>query len=213
DAELSRSTPNQPLDPCKTGPQLLSVHSPSRNTPPGAGACPAKASARYLCCSARIFTVNRSGLASAKPLSSSISPKTYAGSPSAMSSDDTVRPTLSRPVPAAQTVTGAASRPRRRRTASRSPSGGINGWSSWIVTPIPSSAPGSPGSRSQQGPEYVLHDAAVSVILGFAGGVDPHDGIELGACSVGGRRGDVDRLGDRIIERANTGDIERLLPG
>src|ERR1700722_13295104 len=69
--------------------------------------------------------------------------------------------------------------------------------------------PGCRLLRGEQGPEHVLHDAAVPVVVGLAGGVDAHGGGE--ALAVGGHR-DLGRHGP-LVERLDALDVEDLLAG
>src|SRR3954468_4330939 len=134
--------PSQPTAPPSAGPQDVSSQDANRNGPPGAGASPAKASARNRCSQLSRFTTSVDELArsSTSSASSSTSPTSSAGSPSASRNDDTVQPARlpsaaaappARPpsAAAAQTLTPAGTRPRSRRSGSRSPSGGRNGCS------------------------------------------------------------------------------------
>src|SRR4030095_4383397 len=75
----------------------------------------------------------------------SISPSRRAGSPSATSSEETVRPAPPATSPAVHTVTGASSRPRSRRAGARRPAGGANGGSAppRVGSPPPVLDPGS----------------------------------------------------------------------
>src|SRR5690606_27223743 len=143
-----RRTPAHALAPRSTGPHAESSHLAIRNGPPGAGATPAKASARARSGHPRTWTtaVRDTSSASQRSESGSTSASTRAGSPSATTIEEIVRPARCPPRPDdVHSVTGAASRPRRRRTGSRSGSGVANGWSEWIVTatssPTRASAP------------------------------------------------------------------------
>src|SRR5580692_6725030 len=61
----------------------------------------------------------------------------------------------------------------------------------------------------EQRAQHVLHDPAVPVVLGLAGGVDPHHGLELGAVRPDRH---LARNGP-IVDLLDAGDLEHLAPG
>ena len=202
-------------------PTRCRARSPSRNAPPGAGATPANASARSRCSQREQLHDRRTGARRRRPRSPRRGrrrPSTRAGSPCATSTEETVSPARSGPAPVVHSVTAPPSRPRSRRTGSRSRLGigegvlGVDGHAG-------QARPGDPPARERRrsvaadvrgNPKFPIHPherfnflASVTDTLAEGSGSMRTLGsiAYLRACTRGGRRLRVRRLLHDLGER------------